>query len=240
MSLKKNYYKCVSVTENTKKNGDSYLFLRLENKDSIVDGYLWENIDLYKGVVAADGIYAIKYKIDTFNDDRVLNIKNISSVDGDRYKRYGFTKAMVLMSPSKKNEYYFSGISKIILSREDKFLSLLNDFIISNKKKILSTKLVESKYLMLKYFQLIEKTLSSRVDSNLFLYILVLHGLNLDINPLLEKINNKSAIYTPLYLYLNNNKGFIKKYKFIVDFIDDNLKNYINLKKESNKKDGKE
>ena len=56
----------------------------------------------------------------------------------------------------------------------------------------------------------------------------------------IEKINNKSAIHAPLYLYVNNNKGFIKKYKFIVDFIDDNQKNYINLKKESNKKDGKE
>ena len=240
MSLKKNYYKCVSVSENTKKNGDPYLFLRLENKDSIVDGYLWENIHLYKGVVAADGIYAVKYQVDTFNDDSVLNIKNISSVDGGRYKRYGFTKAMVSMSLFKKNEYYFSGISKIILSREDELLSILNEFVISNKKKILSSQLVESKYLMLKYFQLIEKTLSSRVDSNLFIYIVALHGLNLEVNSLLGKINNKSAIYAPLYLYVNNNKGFIKKYKFIVDFIDDNLKNYINLKKESNKKDGKE
>ena len=63
---------------------------------------------------------------------------------------------------------------------------------------------------------------------------------NSEIPNLLEKINNKSAIHAPLYLYVNNNKGFIKKYKYIVDFIDDNLKNYINLKKESNKKDGKE
>ena len=31
-------------------------------------------------------------------------------------------------------------------------------------------------------------------------------------------------------LYLNDNKGFIKKHKYIVDFIDDNFKNYTNLK----------
>lgn len=240
MSLKKNYYKCLSVTENTKKNGDPYLFLRLENKDSIVDGYIWDNIDIYKNVVSEDGIYAIKYQIDSFNKASVLNIKNISPVEGSRYKKYGYTKSMVTMSPSKKNNFYLSEISKFILSRDDKSLAALNDLMITNKRKILSTKLVESKYLTLKYFEMVEKTFISKADSKLFIHIIALHGLSLDINSLLEKLNANTRLYQGLSLYVNNNKGFIKKYKFIVDFIDDNLKNYINLKKESNKNDGKE
>ena len=85
-----------------------------------------------------------------------------------------------------------------------------------------------------------EKTLKTCIDSNLYIYIIVLHGLHLDINALLDRIRTKGPIHEGLNLYVNNNKGFIKKYKFIVDFIDDNQKNYINLKKESDKKDGKE
>ena len=240
MSLKKNFYKCLSVTENTKKNGEPYLFLRLENKDSIIDGYMWENIDIYKDVVFEDGVYAIKYQIDTFNRVSVLNIKNISLVEGSRYRKYGYNKSMVTMSPSKRNDFYLTEISKFILSRADKSLAALNDFIIVNKRKILLSRLVESKYLTLRYFKMVEKTLTSKADSKLFIHIILLHGLSLDIKSLLEKLNTNSRLYEGLNLYANNNKGFIKKYKFIVDFIDDNLKNYINLKKESNKNDGKE
>lgn len=240
MSLKKNFYKCLSVTENKKKNGEPYLFLRLENKDSIIDGYMWENIDIYKDIVFEDGVYAIKYQIDTFNRSSVLNIKNLSLVEGSRYRKYGYNKSMVTMSPSNKNDFYLTEISKFILSRGDRSLTALNDFIVTNKRKILLTRLVESKYLTLRYFDMVEKTLTSKADSKLFIHIIVFHGLSLDINSFLEKLNANSRLYDGLALYVNNNKGFIKKYKFIVDFIDDNLKNYINLKKESNKNDGKE
>ena len=240
MPLIKDYYKCISVTQNTKKNGDPYLFLRLQNHNTITDAYVWENVSLYKDRIINDGIYAIKYQVDTFNNSSVLNIKNISSVDGDRYKRYGFTKKTVTMSEPKQNQYYFDDISKFILSRDNQSMLTLNDFIINNKKKVLSSDLVEFKYLTLKYFQLIEKTLRSSVDSNLYVYMIVIHGLDLDLENLLGELDNKNTAYDALYLYVNNNKGFIKKYKFIVDFIDYNLKNYINLKKESNNKNGKE
>ena len=240
MPLKKDYYKCIFVSENTKKNGDSYLFLRLENKDNIIDGYLWDNIHLYKNLIRATGIYAIKYQVDTFNSARVLNIKNLCPVDGARYSKYGFKKSMVTMKSSKKCQYYLNEISSIIKSRKDESLFYLNDFIIKNKSKFLSTKLIESKYLFLQYFELMEKTLKTSIDSNLYIYIIILHGLNLDISSLLNRIDTKDPIHEGLSLYANNNKGFIKKYKFIVDFIDDNQKNYINLKKESDKKDGKE
>ena len=240
MPLKKDYYKCIFVSENTKKNGEPYLFLRLENKDNIIDGYLWDNIDLYKNLITATAIYAIKYQVDTYNNAKVLNIKNMRPVDDGRYDKYGFRESMVTMKSSKKNQHYLNEISKIIILRKDESLLYLNDFIIKNKSKFLSNKLIETKYLILQYFELIEKTLKTSIDSNLYIYIIVLHGIHLDINSLLDSMDTKDPVHKGLDMYANNNKGFIKKYKFIVDFIDDNQKNYINLKKESDKKDGKE
>ena len=51
---------------------------------------------------------------------------------------------------------------------------------------------------------------------------------------LILKIKKYSDIlYEAHYLYSNNNKGFIKKYKSIVDLINDNLNNYTNLKEQT-------
>ena len=60
-----------------------------------------------------------------------------------------------------------------------------------------------------------EKTLKTSIDSNLYIYIIVLHGLHLDINSLLDRIGTKDPIHEGLNLYVNNNKGFIKKGNFI-------------------------
>ncbi len=96
---------------------------------------------------------------------------------------------------------------------------------------ILSTKLAKQKYICLQHFSLIEKTLNKEIDSDLSVYIIIIDRLGLNINPLMLKVKKCSvALYDALFLYSNNNKGFIKKYKYIVDFIDDNLKNYTNLK----------
>ena len=92
----------------------------------------------------------------------------------------------------------------------------------------------------LKYFQLIESALHREIDSNLYIYIILIDRLDVDINPLILKIKKYSdMLYEALYLYLNNNKGFIKKYKSIVDLINDNLNNYTNLKIQSNGRDAK-
>ena len=48
MPLKRDYFKCLSVTKNTKKNGEPYLFVKLQNRKGILPGYLWEKIELYK------------------------------------------------------------------------------------------------------------------------------------------------------------------------------------------------
>ena len=240
MPLKRDYFKCLSITKNTKQNGDPYLFIKLQNSKEIVDGYLWKKIELYQKRILKDGLYAIKYQEEMYNDSKVLNIKNINSIKDDRYKKYGYSSNSVLINSKVINNNFFNEISNFILKRDDPLMNILFTFMKKNKKVILSSKYIQHKYLCLKYFQLIESALHREIDSNLYIYIILIDRLDLDINPLILKIKKYSDIlYEALYLYSNNNKGFIKKYKSIVDLINDNLNNYTNLKIQPNGRDAK-
>ena len=68
MSIYKDYYKCLSVKENTKKNGENYLYLKLQNKDTIIDGYIWNNVGFYKVRLVDNRIYAVKFELDIYNN----------------------------------------------------------------------------------------------------------------------------------------------------------------------------
>ena len=93
---------------------------------------------------------------------------------------------------------------------------------------------MEHKYLCLKYFQLIENTVNTDVNSNLYIYSILIDRIDLDIDSLAMKVKECSrTLSQSLLLYSNDNKGFIKKYKSIVDLINDNLNNYTNLKKQT-------
>ena len=234
MSLSKDYFKCLSITKNIKKDGNPYLFLKLQNSKEIIYGYLWNKLELYQSKIKVDCVYAIKYQNDIYNGLKVLNIKNINQVEGDRYKRYNYSSKAVLMTMTAKNNYFFNEISNFILNRNNVPMKILLEFLNKNKKIIISSKLTEQKYICLEYFYLLEKTLDKQIDSNLYIYIIIIDRLNLNVDSLISKVKKQSEpLYKSLFLYLNDNKGFIKKYKYIVDFIDDNLKNYINLKNEA-------
>ena len=231
MSLSKDYFKCLSITKNIKKDGNPYLFLKLQNSRQIIHGYLWNNLELYQSKIKVDCVYAIKYQNDIYNGLKVLNIKNINQVEGDRYKRYNYSSKTVLMTMTAKNNYFFNEISNFILNRNNASMKILLEFLNKNKIIIISSKLTEQKYICLEYFYLLEKTLDKQIDSNLYIYIIIIDRLNLNVDSLISKVKKQSEpLYKSLFLYLNDNKGFIKKYKYIVDFIDDNFKNYTNLK----------
>ena len=94
---------------------------------------------------------------------------------------------------------------------------------------------MEHKHLCLEYFRLIENTLNTDVNSNLYIYFILIDRIDLDLNSLTIKAKDYSrTLSEALLLYSNDNKGFIKKYKSIVDLINDNLNNYTNLKKQTN------
>jgi len=235
MPLKRDYFKCLSVVKNTKKNGEPYLFVKLQNKKGIICGYIWEKIDLYKERIKANGFYAIKFQEDIYNDSKVLNIKNINSIKGSRYEKYGYSNDLLLISDKIINDYFYNEISSFILKRNNSLMDILLAFIKKNKKIILSSGYMEHKHLCLEYFRLIENTLNTDVNSNLYIYFILIDRIDLDLNSLTIKVKDYSrTLSEALLLYSNDNKGFIKKYKSIVDLINDNLNNYTNLKKQTN------
>ena len=234
MPLKRDYFKCLSVAKNTKKNGEPYLLVKLQNRKGIICGYIWEKIDLYKERIKANGLYAIKFQEDVYNDSKVLNIKNINSIKDSRYEKYGYSNELLLINDKIINDYFFNEISSFILKRNNSLMDILLAFIKKNKKIILSSGYMEHKYLCLEYFQLIRNTLNTDLNSDLYIYFILIDRIDLDINSLAIKVKKYSrTLNEALLLYSNDNKGFIKKYKSIVDLINDNLNNYTNLKEQT-------
>ena len=230
MPLYKDYYKCLSIVENTKKNGEDYLYLKLQNKEAIIDGYLWNNIHIYKQKIVSNQIYAIKYELDRYNNLEVLNIKNINPVLDNNYRRYGYSPSMVKMSPAKKNQFDYDQILKFIEGLNDVSFNFLKIHITANKSKYLKSGKLECKLFILRYLKLIEETSNKRLDV-LYPFIVLLEDMHLDIDQLLLNLKGvNEVLFEELSLYNKKNKAFIKKYKFIVDLINASKDNYRNFK----------
>tara|TARA_S200000501_G_scaffold363032_1_gene393263 strand:+ start:2358 stop:3065 length:708 start_codon:yes stop_codon:yes gene_type:complete len=233
MSIYKDYYKCLSVKENTKKNGENYLYLKLQNKDTIIDGYLWNNVEFYKSRLVDNGIYAVKFELDSYNKLEVLNIKNINLVLNSNYRKYGYRPSMVKMSLSKKNLYDYDQILKFVDYFNDITFDFLKVHITTNKSKYLRSENLEYRLFTLKYLKLIEQ--NSGIPVNIiYPFVVLLNGMKLDLDKLLLSIKDvNELLYDELCLFIRNNKAFIKKYKFIVHLIKDIQDNYIKFKMES-------
>ena len=230
MPLYKDYYKCLSIVENTKKNGEDYLYLKLQNKNTIIDGYLWSNTEFYRKKIINNQIYAIKYELDRYNNLEVLNIKNINPVLNDNYRRYGYNPSMVKMSLTKKKQFDFDQILKFIEGYNDVSFDFLKIHIISNKSKYLKFGKLEYKLFILRYLKLIEQTTNKTLDV-LYPFIVLLEDMDLDINQLLSNLKDVNGVlYEELSLYDKKNKAFIKKYKIIVDLINASKDNYRKFK----------
>lgn len=233
MSPYKDYYKCLFVKENTKKNGENYLYLKLQNKDTIIDGYLWNNVEFYKRRLVDNKIYAVKFELDSYNKLEVLNIKNINLVSDGNYRRYGYKPSNVKMSLAKKNLYYYDQILKYVDYLNDIAFDFLKVHIATNKSKYLRSGTLEHKLFTLKYLKLIEQT-SGRSVNIVYPFVVLLNDMKLDLEKLLLNIKDvNEVLHDDLCLFVRNNKAFIKKYKFIVHLIKDSQDNYRNFKMES-------
>jgi len=234
MSPYKDYYKCLSVKENTKKNGENYLYLKLQNKDTIIDGYLWNNVEFYKSRLVDNRIYAVKFELDSYNKSEVLNIKNINLVLNGNYRRYGYRPSMVKMSLAKKNLYHYEQILKFVDYFNDITLDFLKAHITTNKSNYLRSGTLEYRLFTLKCLKLIEQ--NSGIPVNIVHpFIVLLDGMKINLDKLIISIKDvNQVLYHELCLFNRNNKAFIKKYKFIVHLIKDSQDNYRNFKMESN------
>lgn len=234
MSPYKDYFKCLSVKENTKKNGENYLYLKLQNKDTIIDGYLWNNVDFYKSRLVDNRIYAVKFELDSYNKLEVLNIKNINLVLNGNYRRYGYRPSMVKMSLAKKNLYDYDQILKFVDYFNDITFDFLKAHITTNKSKYLRSGTLEYRLFTLKYLKLIEE--NSGIPINVvYPFIVLLNDIKLNLDKLLLNVKDvNEVLHDELCLFIRNNKAFIKKHKFIVHLIKDSQDNYRNFKMESN------
>ena len=76
MPLKRDYFKCLSVVKNTKKNGDPYLFVKLQNKKGII----WNTLKTSKLPIGLSSTLHLLERNNYFFDDKIKKLPLMHSL----------------------------------------------------------------------------------------------------------------------------------------------------------------
>jgi hypothetical protein len=222
--LSKKYYKCIKVQRLQKNNGDSYLKLRLMNSNGIIDAYLWDMVSFYERRINQDGIYAVKAKEEVYNDNKVLNIKNINSVAQDRYDKYSYISKDVELSSQKVAEYHYNELINLISMFPHPVIKMIHQYFVENKDEVLFSNLIEHKRICIKHVIMLDANYRKKINQDLCIVLILIDRLEID--SLIKKIKKiDTEYYSSINSYSINDKEFIKKYKYIVDLIRYNFNN---------------
>ncbi len=232
MSICKDYFQCLSVLKLKKKNKEQYLKIKLVNRKGIFASYLWDFVDFYEERIKVGSIYAVKFISESYNDQKVIKIKNIKLIENENFKKYGYSDDAVLVSKNDASKYYYKEIVGFLEKYNSKSIREITDWVKRNKKIFMDTGHIEEKVLCLDNLSALFEKFNDKINFELSIIIILLHKINLKKNNSILNFNNKYL--NDVELYKNDNKGFIKKYKYIVDLVDYNFSNYkiINTKRD--------
>ena len=232
MSICKDYFQCLSVLKLKKKNKEQYLKIKLVNRKGIFASYLWDFIDFYEERIQVGSIYAVKFISESYNDQKVIKIKNIKLIENESFKKYGYSDDTVLVSKNDASKYYYKEIVGFLEKYNSKSIREITDWVKRNKKIFMDTGHIEEKVLCLESLSALFEKFNDKINFELSIIIILLHKINLKKNNSILNFNKKYL--NDVELYKNDNKGFIKKYKYIVDLVDYNFSNYkiINTKRD--------
>ena len=112
------FYQSTFKEKKISKNGDIYIDLSLRDSTGQINAKIWDFSNFYESAFNEGDLVAVKGEVKRYRSKLFLEIKNISFLDPERYKQYGF---------NSKNIYPDIGISKkIIFNKIKKIINLLN------------------------------------------------------------------------------------------------------------------
>jgi len=231
MSICKDYFQCLSVLKLKKKNKEHYLHLKLINRNGIFNSYLWDFVDYYEKEIRVGEVYAIKFISESYNGEKIIKIKNIKILEDNNFKKYGYNDSAILLSSNKAKKYYYKEIINFLEKYHFNSILGIRRWIEKNKKVIIDTGHLEEKLLCLENLSVLLEKFNHKIYFELSVIIILLHKVDLDDNSSI--LNCDTKYLNDIELYKNDKKGFIKKYKYIVDLVDYNFANYkiLNTKK---------
>ena len=92
------FYQSTFKEKKISKNGDPYIDLSLRDSTGQINAKIWHFSDFYDLAFNEGDLVAVKGEVKRYRSNLFLEVKSISFLDLDRYKRYGFdSKARVIV-----------------------------------------------------------------------------------------------------------------------------------------------
>ena len=110
----KNFFICINKTIKTTQYGDLYIDLLLQNKEGIVKGKIWKNIDYFSTKFDENNTVAVKGTIISYRDVKEIKVDFINSVVGNNYQEYGFSNDIVIPVINQSAQKLFQYLNKEI------------------------------------------------------------------------------------------------------------------------------
>ena len=132
------FFQITLKEKNISKNGDYYIDLFLRDRTGIINGKIWDFISFYDKAFSEGDIVAIKGIVKRYREKLFLEINNITLLDPNRYKKYGFNHSDIHPELTIATNSIFNKIKKVIFSLDPPYKNILLDIYERYEQKIKS------------------------------------------------------------------------------------------------------
>ena len=108
------FYQSIFKEKKISKNGDPYIDLLLRDTTGQINAKIWNFSDFYNSAFNEGDLVAVKGEVKRYRSNLFLEIKNISSLIPDRYRKYGFNPEDIYPEIEVSTKLIFNKIKKNI------------------------------------------------------------------------------------------------------------------------------
>ena len=130
------FYQSIFKEKKISKHGDYYIDILLRDKTGQINGKIWNFIDFYDSVFNEGDLVSVKGEIKRYRKKLFIEIDNISFLDFERYKKYGFEDKNIYPSIDVSPDIIFNRIIKLIKKLDNPYKNLLLNIYNHYKDKI--------------------------------------------------------------------------------------------------------
>ena len=130
------FYQSIFKEKKISKNGDYYIDLLLRDKSGQINAKIWKFCEFYETMFNEGDLVAVKGIVKNYRKKLFLEISNITFLDSERYKKYGFDESDILPSIRLSANTIYNNILKDIEKMESPYKEFLCSIYIKYKNEI--------------------------------------------------------------------------------------------------------
>ena len=121
------FYQSTFKEKKISKNGDPYIDLSLRDSTGQINAKVWDFSNFYESAFNEGDLVAVKGEVKRYRSKLFLEIKNISFLDPERYKQYGFDSEDIYPDIGISKKLIFNKIKKSINCLNSPYKNFLLD-----------------------------------------------------------------------------------------------------------------